>query len=155
VLVGVLMMGCAGAPLAGHDPAEVGTVPFGSGAFGSWTIDEPGRRFERGLTPSASTLVITDTGFDRVTVIEEPERTIEVGESGSWRLGGGDLRGALLLTPETVTVAVAEGADVRLRTFQPEVGSTHTAALRLVGDRLVLELLEAGRPVGRIAYRRE
>ena len=119
--------------------------------LGNWTIAEPGGRFGEGVSITGATISVTETGFDRITTIERDQRRIEVGESGSWIVDGP----SLALTPESVTVIVTQPGDVSAETFEPESTGEAAARLSLVGDRLVLEMLEAGRPVGRIAYRRE
>lgn len=138
ILVLALAAGCSSRPESGDPLAAVGAwtladVPLGDGA------------------PKASTLLVSASGFDRVTLVEEPGRTIEIGETGSWTHRGG----ALWLEPESVTVAVTEAGDVRFDSFAVSDEPGSEASLQLVGDRLVLELLEAGRSVGRYAYRRE
>jgi hypothetical protein len=134
----VLLAGCSSRP----EPVD----PLS--ALGAWTLAEPS---SRGGAPKTSTLLVSESGFDRVTLVEEPGRTIEIGETGSWTRRGG----ALWLEPESVTVAVTEAGDVRFDSFSVSDEPGSEASLQLVGDRLVLELLEAGRSVGRYAYRRE
>lgn len=97
-----------------------------------------------------STIRLTEDGFDRVTVMERDARLIEVGESGTWAVQGQ----TLALSPETVTVIVTQPGDVSAQTFEPDRMPQPPARLSMVGDRLVLEMLESGETVGRIAYRR-
>lgn len=118
--------------------------------MGNWVIADRSGTFDGGVELADSTISVTETGFDRITRIQRENRLIEVGESGSWSVEGPGLS----LRPETVTVIVTRPGDVTAETFEPE-NDTATATLTLVGDRLVLEMLEAGRPVGRIAYRRD
>lgn len=136
------LIGCAAVPIAPIDSRAT---------LGEWIIADPAGRFGEGVRVTDATISVTEQGFDRVTTIERDQRRIEVGESGSWIVDGS----TLALTPETVTVIVTQPGDVSAETFEPEKTGEAAARLSLVGDRLVLEMLEAGRPVGRIAYRRE
>lgn len=144
------VLACAALVLGGCSVAP--PTPIDSRAtLGEWTIADPGSEFGEGVRVTGATISVTDEGFDRVTTIERDQRRIEVGESGSWAVDGA----SLALRPETVTVIVTQPGDVSAETFEPESTGDAAARLSLVGDRLVLEMLESGQTVGRIAYRRE
>ncbi len=141
-MLALLLGGCASRPAAPIDSRAT---------LGEWTIADAAAGFGAGVRVTDATISVTERGFDRVTTIERDERRIEVGETGSWRVEGA----SLTLVPETVTVIVTQPGDVSAETFEPENTGDAAARLSLVGDRLVLEMLESGQTVGRIAYRRE
>lgn len=159
ILVGAsaaaLFLGGCSANRIAHTPAQSSAPIDSSATLGQWTIADPivdpEAGFGEGVRVTGATLSVTSEGFDRITTIERGQRRIEVGETGSWIAQGA----TLALTPEVVTVIVTQPGDVSAETFEPESTGDAAARLSLVGDRLVLEMLEQGQPVGRIAYRRE
>lgn len=151
ILAGLI---AAGSGLAGGcgSAARVVQTPIDSQAtLGEWTIADGSVRFGEGVRVTDATLSITAEGFDRITTIERDTRRIEVGETGSWFVDGSSLG----LRPESVTVIITQPGDVSAETFEPESTGDAAARLSFVGDRLILEMLEAGQAVGRIAYRRD
>ncbi|MEL6499617.1 MAG: hypothetical protein AAF937_11615 [Planctomycetota bacterium] len=146
----LLLLACCATLLGGCSIATPIAAIDSRATLGEWTIAQPGDEFGEGVRVTDATIRVTEQGFDRVTTIERDQRRVEVGESGSWTIDGA----SLALVPETVTVIVTQPGDVSAETFEPE--NTEAAArLSLIGDRLVLEMLESGQPVGRIAYLRE
>ncbi|MEM9166480.1 MAG: hypothetical protein AAGB48_05590 [Planctomycetota bacterium] len=116
-------------------------------ALGSWTLIESGG----GEPALASSMTITAEGFDRVTSLTSSDRLVEVAEQGSWsRVAGGHLE----LMPETTMLVITEPGDVSVESFESDRDSGSSARLRIVGDRLVLEMLMAGEPIARFAYSR-
>ena len=146
-----LMLACCPLVRGGCSIATPTAAIDSRATLGEWTIAQPGDEFGEGVRVTDATISVTEHGFDRVTTIERDHRRIEVGESGSWTVDGA----SLALVPETVTVIVTQPGDVSAETFEPENTGEAAARLSLIGDRLVLEMLESGQPVGRIAYHRE
>ncbi|MEM8757820.1 MAG: hypothetical protein AAGF47_08565 [Planctomycetota bacterium] len=148
----LLFAGCASVPVSGpaRNPAD---------AVGSWTLDDP-RDTHANWAPIESSLIVSDGGFDRVTLIDSGDRRIEVSESGRWTPAPG---GMLSLSLDNVLLVITERGDVSVESYRPgergpgEEGDPGSASarLRLVGDRLILEMLNAGKPETRFAYRRD
>ena len=142
--------GCSATPTAQRPDAALIAEQRAEAAIGSWTLDTgaPGVSPE----PVASTITISPGVFDRITLVETGDRQIEVAESGRWTASDS---GFMLLDPDLVTLVITEPGDVSVESYEANDDSESSARLRLVGDRLVLEMLLAGEPVARYAYRRE
>lgn len=143
--------GCASVPSAEHPaPASACVDALREQALGSWTLDT--RDPSVSPSPVWSTMTISPEVFDRITLVENGDRQIEVAESGRWSASPA---GFVMLDPEMVTLVITEPGDISVETYEADDASASSARLRVVGDRLVLEMLLRGEPVARYAYRRE
>mgnify|MGYP001028438780 CR=1 FL=1 len=147
-----LLTGCSGTQRVSSPGQHASDVPgsIADDVIGSWTLaaEAPGVK----PRPLASTMTIAPGVFDRVTLVENGGRQIEVAESGRWTASAA---GEMLLDPDLVTLVITEPGDISVETYEAQDDSDSSARLRLGGDRLVLEMLLAGEPVARYAYRRE